>query len=317
MISWTVSNWHLLTSPKLAGKNLSARHPTLVMTHSFSTCQANKKQFPLWPSPFSGTQFHCLNFCKQFVQKTEPNLHPKNGTWLGKRWTFHRGLVQAVNLSEPPGSWHVAMAVAVDQKGLNPQKNDGLEPNLWIFLLIFPHFFGSTVRHSCENVLCENGFGSLLFGFMAFKILYNRENFRFPRIVQSRQCPLFSFKKLTVTEKWRWRTFCCGTFQGTEISLRSTSFSVFWWMATCLKHPEAVGTSENTLDTKTNGNKKNTLVLSSTPKHPNCFSRLPWYLATPSPPPPCHRTKSKPPLAFFSHQLTRQAILKKVPENAW
>lgn len=71
MISCTVSNWHLLMSPKLAGKNLS-KAPPYIGHESWRTSfrpakQTKKKTSSLAIS--SGTQFHCLSACKQFLKK--------------------------------------------------------------------------------------------------------------------------------------------------------------------------------------------------------------------------------------------------------
>ena len=55
------------------------------------------------------------------------------------------------------------------------------------------------------------------------------------------------------------------------------------------KHPRHQNTWE----------KKKHLGSAINTQRPELVLSLPWYLATPSPPPPCHRTKSKPPLAVF------------------
>lgn len=79
-----------------------------------------------------------------------------------------------------------------------------------------------------------------------------------------------------------------------------TSFSFFWWMATSLKHPETVGTKHIWKHPRLKNKREQKKHIGSAinTQTPELVLRLPWYLATPSPPPPCHRTKSKPPLAL-------------------
>ena len=220
----------------------------------FDLPRKRQKTLPPWPSPFSGTQFPLSDSrCKQFLQKKLCQICHQN-----------QGLVQAVNLSEPPG-------------------HQGPEQICDFWCLIFPPtFFGKYCTPffwKCDVSLHVTGAMCLALGryFLArtFRILYNRENFN----KVSENC-----SKSTIPISWLQKTNLLRTGGGVSIaepfkalefktslhppkhclscsclSLRSSQASPSfgeWLLLWNVPKLLALSPSENTLDTKTNGNKK-------------------------------------------------------------